>query len=369
MPKTILKVAFFVFLANCADAQNPKHWDVSTATKPRENPILSADSTFVFKNPVDGKRVKWQKAEVFNPAVIIRKRKINMLFRAEDNPKAILGGRISRIGLAVSRDGYHFKKRKKPVLFPDMDEYSKYDSVGGCEDPRVVQSVDGQYVIAYTSWDGKTARLSIATSKNLKKWHKTGPAFAKAYSSKYLNLWSKSGSIITQYSNGKPYAAKINGKYWMYWGEAFINLAWSENLTDWNPMEDESGKLKQLVKTRPGYFDSDLTECGPPAVITDKGVALLYNGKNATDSRSDPNLPKGTYSVGQVIFDVNNLEKVLERSNNCFMKPTLPHEISGQYLAGTTFAEGLVFFKNKWWLHYGTADSYVGLALMGLLEK
>jgi predicted GH43/DUF377 family glycosyl hydrolase len=45
------------------------------------------------------------------------------------------------------------------------------------------------------------------------------------------------------------------------------------------------------------------------------------------------------------------------------LKPTLPHEVSGQYQAGTTFAEGLVFFKGKWFLYYGTADSFVGVAI------
>lgn len=364
MIKSKILISIFICSISNIFAQTPPHWNINTAYKPAENPILTSDSTFIFKNPVDGKMVKWQKAEVFNPAVIIRKGKINMLFRAEDNPKAILGGRTSRLGLATSKDGYHFKKFGKPVLYPARDQYAKYDSVGGCEDPRVVQTTEGQYIMAYTSWDGKTARLSIATSKNLKKWTKTGPAFAKAYNSKYLHLWSKSGSMVTEYINGNPVLAKIKGKYWMYWGEAFINLAWSENGTDWFPLEDENGNLKQLIKTRPGYFDSSLTECGPPAVLTDKGIALLYNGRNAENETADPNFPKATYTVGQVIFDPNNLEKVLERTEKPFIKPDLPHETTGQYQAGTTFAEGLVRFKNKWWLYYGTADSFVGLAIM-----
>ena len=74
-------------------------------------------------------------------------------------------------------------------------------------------------------------------------------------------------------------------------------------------------------------------------------------------------MPKGTYSVGHVIFDINDPEKIIERSDTCFMKPTLPHEVSGQYKAGTTFAEGLVFFQGKWFLYYGTADSFVGVAV------
>ena len=46
-----------------------------------------------------------------------------------------------------------------------------------------------------------------------------------------------------------------------------------------------------------------------------------------------------------------------------FICPSLPHEISGQYKAGTTFIQGLVYFNDKWFLYYGTADSMVGLAI------
>ncbi|MES1218190.1 MAG: hypothetical protein ABUT20_21980, partial [Bacteroidota bacterium] len=188
-------------------------------------------------------------------------------------------------------------------------------------------------------------------------------AFAKAHNHKFLDSASKSGSISTKMVNGKIVAAKINGKYWMYWGEHLVNLAWSDNLYDWNPLLDDNGELKAAIRTRPGKFDSNLTECGPPAIITDKGIVLLYNGRNAEDDKTDPKLPKGTYSVGQVIFDKNDPGKVVERSENYFLKPDLPHEITGQYKAGTTFAEALVFFKNKWFLYYGTADSFVGVAV------
>ena len=149
----------------------------------------------------------------------------------------------------------------------------------------------------------------------------------------------------------------------MYWVENFINLAWSDDMYNWVPLEDEKGELKRLVSTRPGKFDSDLTECGPPAIITDGGILLLYNGKNATNEKASAELPKGTYSVGQIIFDPSNPEMVISRSDKPFLRPSLPHEVTGQYAAGTTFAEGLVFFKGKWFLYYGTADSYVGLAV------
>lgn len=146
-------------------------------------------------------------------------------------------------------------------------------------------------------------------------------------------------------------------------GRKLYQPSMSENLYDWYPLEDENGKMKQLVTPRHGRFDSHLTECGPPAVLTKKGVVLLYNGKNANDDSADPSLPRGMYSVGQIVFDAHNLERVLERSDTPFLRPTLPHEITGQYQAGTTFAEGLVYIKKKWFLYYVTADSYVGLAI------
>jgi predicted GH43/DUF377 family glycosyl hydrolase len=70
-----------------------------------------------------------------------------------------------------------------------------------------------------------------------------------------------------------------------------------------------------------------------------------------------------------VVFDPKDLKTVLKRSDKPFLVPSLPHEVTGQYKAGTTFAEGLVFFKNKWYLYYGTADSFVGLAISSQKNK
>ncbi|MEO6356159.1 MAG: hypothetical protein ABIU77_05045, partial [Ferruginibacter sp.] len=68
-------------------------------------------------------------------------------------------------------------------------------------------------------------------------------------------------------------------------------------------------------------------------------------------------------SVGEAVFDINDMEKVIFRTDTCLLKPSLPHEITGQYAAGTTFSEGLVYFKGKWYLYYGTADSFIGVAI------
>ncbi len=365
MKKTLYLLAL-LFIAGCTTGVKTGGETVAAFLnfqKPAENPILSADSSYTFLCPVKNEVVQWQKADVFNPAAIVKDNKIHMLFRAEDNPEAILGGRTSRIGLATSDDGLHFEIYPTPVLYPDSGEFLQYDYPGGCEDPRVVVSKDGLYVMAYTSWNKDVARLSIAHSTDLINWEKKGPAFASAYEGKFLDRWSKSGSIITKLEGENQVVVKIDGKYWMYWGEQFINLAWSENLYDWYPTLDDKGELKAIIETRPGYFDSMLTECGPPAVITEEGIVLLYNGKNSDNDDASPDLPRGTYSVGKIVFDPANPEVVLFRSDTCLLRPTLPHELTGQYKSGTTFAEGLVYYQSKWFLYYGTADSYVGVAI------
>ncbi len=350
-----------IFLG-CASVHSQQS-DFASFHKPEENPIIRPDSSFSFFCPVKHEVVKWQQADVFNPAAIVKDNKVFLLIRCEDNPSAYLGGRTSRIGMASSDDGIHFTKYPTPVLYPDTGAYLVYDYPGGCEDPRIVQTDDSVYVMTFTSWNRKLPRLSIAFSKDLIHWEKKGPAFSRAYDGKFLDTWSKSGSIVTKMENGRQIAAKINGKYLMSWGERFINLAWSDNFIDWNPTLDENGDLKAVVRPRKKKFDALLTECGPPAVVMDEGIVLLYNGQNSTGEDADKSLPGRTYSVGKVIFDINDPDKVVYRSDTCLLKPTLPHELTGQYKAGTTFAEGLVYFKSKWFLYYGTADSFVGVAV------
>jgi beta-1,2-mannosidase len=362
MKKTIY-LALLIFLAACKE--KPNVFDsLSTFYKPVTEPVLSHDSTAVFFDSLKNVTVHWKKADVFNPAAIVRNDTIYVLSRCEDNPAAKLGARTSRIGVSASLDGINFISFKEPVLYPAKDSFQQYDYPGGCEDPRIVQTEEGLYVLAYTSWNYKIPRLSIAFSKDLFHWEKKGPAFAAAYNHKFLDTASKSASMITKMVDNKIVLAKIAGKYWMYWGEHFVNLAWSENLYDWFPVLDKAGFLKKALETRPHYFDSDLDECGPPALITDRGVMLIYNGKNANNAKdADPSLPQGTYSTGRVFFDPKDLQTILIRSDGPFLKPTLPYEVSGQYAAGTTFAEGLVFYKAKWFLYYGTADSFVGVAI------
>lgn len=339
-------------------------WELSPFNRPPDaQPIISPLKDSTFKNPVDGKVVHWEALHTFNPGAIVRDGKIYVLYRAEDDSgKMKIGGHTSRVGLAVSEDGIHFQREKDPVLYPATDDQEAREWPGGCEDPRVVEAEDGTYVVAYTQWNRDHYDAAIATSKDLHTWTKHGPALAKAYGGKYANLQYKSAGIVTKLQDGRLKASKVNGKYLMFWGEGKIRLATSTNLIDWEPVEDAHGKLITVLERRPHLFDSTFPEVGPPPILTERGILLLYNGKNATKD-GDKSLAPKTYSVGEALFSASDPTKLLQRVEQPVFRPELPWERSGQYVAGTTFVQGLVYFHNKWFLYYGCADSLVGVAI------
>ena len=371
MKKSILLISLAV-LPLFGYSQNVlPDWALGGFVRPEKaNPIITPNPSNQFDCPMQDKKIGWEESDVFNPAATLKNGKIYVLYRAEDNSATGIGKRTSRIGLAESEDGIHMKRRKTPVMYPDKDNMKEYEWEGGCEDPRVTMTEDGLYVMAYTSWNRKVARLCIATSHDLVKWEKHGPAFAKAYNGRFKDIFCKSGSMVTTIKDGKQVLTKIDGKYFMYWGEHAVYAATSDDLVNWTPILDEKNELATVIKPRPQYFDSALTECGPPAILTDKGIVLLYNGKNQTnDSKRDKRFTAGAYCAGQILTDPKEPMKVLQRLDVPFFRPMASFEKSGQYVDGTVFIEGLVFFKNKWYLYYGCADSQVSVAIYDPAKK
>jgi predicted GH43/DUF377 family glycosyl hydrolase len=217
-------------------------------------------------------------------------------------------------------------------------------------------------VITYTQWNRDVPRLAVATSRDLIHWEKHGPAFATAAGGKYRDVESKSGAILTRIEGDRLVATRVNGKYWMYFGVPSVHIATSDDLLSWMPVEDDEGRLVNVLSPRPGYFDSWLVEGGPPAILTARGIVVLYNAGNSA-VHGDSTIPAKVYTGGQALFDSSNPMKLVARSAKPFIRPTEPYERTGQYVAGTTFVEGLVRFKGRWFLYYGTADSRVGVAV------
>ena len=103
------------------------------------------------------------------------------------------------------------------------------------------------------------------------------------------------------------------------------------------PLIDTNCQLLPVMSPRPGKFDSFLAEPGPPAIITENGILLFYNGMNEKNENKAPEIPPGAYCGSQALFDPNDPSMLLDRMDIPFICPDLPHEVTGQYQAGTNF--------------------------------
>lgn len=376
---TIARISFVVLIVlfSCHEpnanikVSDEKGWVLGPFVKQDSaNPILSP-GTYRFLDPIRQQSIGWEEKFVYNPAAVVKDGRVYLIYRAEDTIGKFNG--TSRLGLAYSEDGLSFTRLPEPVLYPDNDSLKVYEWEGGCEDPRIVENENGTYILTYTAYDGKTARLFVASSTDLKNWTKHGSAFKGVRKGQFVNSWSKAGAIVTRREGERFIATRINGKYWMYWGESDIYAATSDDLINWYPVEETDPEKKQydslrnyeafktILAPRKQKFDSYLVEPGPQAIITEAGIVLIYNSRNDPEN-GDSRLAGGTYAAGQALFDKANPLKLLDRMDSSILKPDKPYEITGN-VNNVCFAEGLVYFKKRWLLYYGTADSKIAVTV------
>ena len=273
----------------------------------------------------------FESAGVFNPAVVKEGSQFVMLYRAQDKDGT------SRLGYATSKDVLHFSPRTEPVFVPETD----YEKDGGVEDPRVVK-IDDLFYLTYTGYNKQDAQLCLATSRDLIHWQRKG-VLLPAYKGKWNVGWTKSGAIVTD---------KVGGKYWMYYlGTALdrtdqMGIAYSTDLVHWTDALDSP-----VLPRRAGHFDSRVVEPGPPPILTEDGIFLIYNG-------ADDHL---VYTTGWVLFDKNDPTKVLARADEPIFQPEQKWEKVGQ-VPNVVFVEGLAREGDRWLFYYGGADKYIGVA-------
>jgi predicted GH43/DUF377 family glycosyl hydrolase len=378
--KIVLLLLSIMLLQGCKDSNSmqetvipsTKDWGFPYFEKVDSiNPIMSPSSTLKFTDPITGNEVQWEARNVLNPTAVVKNDSVFLFYRAQDSSGT------SRIGMATSTDGLHFEQMPEPVFYPDIDFMKVYEwnykkstaqqinsedcyfcYFDGVEDPRIVKSETGDYIMTYTSYDGKTARLSSASTKDFKTWVKHGLVLKDE---KYANTWSKAGAIVAELVKNEIIAKKIKGNYWMYFGDTSLFMAYSADLINWKVAEnEESGNRIEVLHPRMGYFDSRLVEPGPYALLKDQGIVLIYNASNAANY-NDSNLPKFTYAAGQALFDKEMPYKLIDRKEDNFIHPDKDYEKVGE-VNEVCFVEGLVYFRDQWFLYYGTADSKIAVA-------
>ncbi len=335
MKRLIATVLFSmaISIAQAADESSTvPDWIMGPFVK-HPHPVLLPDAAFKFTCPVLGKEVRWQEQNVYNPAAVVHDGKVYLFFRADDRNQALKWGRTCRIGMAWSNDGTNFTRHPTPVLYPDNDEWKQYEWEGGCEDLHIVEGEDGSYYMNYTTWSGSQDTVSVASSRDLIHWTKHGPAFRKAG-----KVGGRSGVVVSKRVGNRLIAAKINGRYWMYYTHPCA-LAWSENLIDWTP----TGK---------SLWPGGGREAGAIALLRDDGILLMTQGGHHS---------LGAWVLRQALISHNDLQTVLKEQKEPFLWPELEWEKKG-FTGDTTVANTLVLFKDKWCLYYGGADKVIGLA-------
>ena len=294
---------------------------------------ITIDATRLSDKPVLEPGPKWASIGIFNPTAIERNGKTILLFRATDAKM------ISRIGYAESSDGFHFKIRSKPVLWPT----APYEIGGGVEDPRVVL-IDGLYYLTYTGYNGKDAQLCLATSRDLIHWDRKG-VILPAYKGTWNTKWTKSGAILPE---------KVNGLWWMYYlgtrtdpdgkERDYMGLANSRDLLHWT-----DATAQPVLPRNPGAFDSRVMEPGPAPILTRAGILLLYNG--ASDAL--------VYGPAWALFDRDDPTKLIARADWPFLLPELEWERKG-VVPNVIFLEGAIMSPGDIRAYYGAADRAIG---------
>jgi predicted GH43/DUF377 family glycosyl hydrolase len=97
---------------------------------------------------------------------------------------------------------------------------------------------------------------------------------------------------------------------------------------------------------------------GAPPVRTKKGWLVIYHGV-------EPKNAGRVYHCGAALFDLDNPLKLIARLPYPLIKPEDERERFG-HVHNVVFPTGTSIFKNRLYIYYGAADSYVAAASVNL---
>jgi len=286
------------------------------------NPILSP----VVEHP-------WESRQVFNAAAIYLNGKVHLLYRAMGNDN------ISRVGYAISSDGFTIDERLPYPIYEPGAECEK----DGTEDPRITQ-IDDKLVMLYTALREYShiqvyqVALTTITKQNFleRKWDWTPRKLP------FRGIRNKDAALFPH---------KINGRYAMLHRiEPDLCIAFSDDLVQWCDI------MSVMTPQAQGWDNWKIGVSGTPMKI-DEGWLVVYHGVSV----------ERLYSLGIVLLDSENPERVLYRSKVPILTPKMDYERFGK-VPNVVFSSGNVVIDDKFFLYYGAADSVVGVATIGLNE-
>ena len=289
-------------------------------TKFEGNPILSP-------NPKNS----WESIVATNPTAWYDEKsgEVLMVYRAaaDDYEHTI------SLGLAKSKDGYHFERvSDKPFL--EVSKEGGWDG-GSVEDPRIIKFGDW-FFLTYAAvpilpgryWENglrfvdkelpeeapvclkeNKTRTGLLLTKDFKKMYRAGYMTDATHDDRDVIIFPE----------------KINGKFVTLHrpvelrGEGYPNKA----PAIWIAISDdllEPKKYEFLAQARDEY-DWEFWKVGgsTPPIKTKEGWLTLYHGVGKD----------GHYHVGAFLLDLNDPRKILHRTNKPILDPEFPFECEG----------------------------------------
>ena len=287
------------------------------------------------------KEHSWESRYVLNPGAIRLNEKVYLIYRAfgEDS--------ISRLGLAVSEDGFNFTERlEKPIFEPKNRNEEK-----GCEDARLTLMGDRVFML-YTAYSSSVAQIGMASIKV----------------NDFLNYnwqgWQRHGMVFPGFSNkdGTLFPEQFNKKYVMlHRVDPHIWITFSSHLNCPWPRKEH----KILTGSTYGMmWDGKKIGGGAQPIMTRYGWLLITHG---VDYRR-------IYRLGVLLLDLADPTVVIYRSPNAILEPEEKYE-EGEpgrdWVPNVVFTCGAVPGEaekemldtdDELFVYYGAADSVIGVA-------
>lgn len=273
----------------------------------------------------------WERAAVFNSAVVERDGLIHMLYRAMDRPYGAPNERfVSSIGYAVSTDGLNFLRFDKPVFQGEGPQEH-----WGVEDPRIVW-LDGRYYMTYTAFGGRKDgdfKISMASTTDFLRWQRHGVLLDESN------------------KNGVLFPKKIADKYLLIHRRSpNIWLATSDDFKNW---QDH----KPLLTTIPDSWQETRVGSAGPPIETEEGWLFFYHAADRNN----------VYRLGLAILDLDDPNKVLFRTKEPILEPELPWEKEG-LVPNVVFSCGAIKWNGEYLVYYSGADKAIGVAKLEGLD-
>lgn len=272
------------------------------------------------------------------------------------------------LGLAISRDGYHFERASDEPVAAPTDGFD-----GGCvEDPRIVK-FGKWYFVTYASRPFPAGQYWLKTPHEQWKPPYATPDFPVSLRenlsstglllSQDLRKFIRAGRITDTALDDRDailFPEKIGGKFVllhrpMSWvGPRYgtrtpaIWISFADDVMKWP-------ESRLLIKAR--YPWEKKIGGSTPPVRTAAGWLVVYHAVGA-----DLN-----YRLGAMLLDLKDPTVVLHRSPEWLIQPEAEYELKGYY-QGCIFPCGNVVIGGTLFVYYGAADKYVGLATCGLRE-